>query len=65
MKNFFHAPALLTAIGLAFFLLIQWPYLSFLNRDLLEEPYLYWFVVWGILIVFLFLFAFFVERNDN
>jgi hypothetical protein len=64
MKKIFHAPALLTAIGLVFFLLIQWPYLSFLDRELLGEPYLYWFVVWGMLTAFLCLFAFFVERND-
>ncbi len=65
MKNLFRAPAILGVVGCIFFLLIQWPYLSFISHNLLEEPYMYWLTVWGILIVFLFLFAFFIERNDS
>ncbi len=65
MKLLFHAPAPLAVVGIAFFLLIQWPYLSFIDQDLLEEPYLYWFSIWGILTLFLFLFAICIERNDR
>ncbi len=64
MKNLFRTPALVSIIGFVFFLLIQWPFLSFIDKTLLEEPYVYWFVVWGILTAVLFLFAIFVERND-
>lgn len=64
MKNLFRTPALVSIIGFVFFLLIQWPFLSFIDKTLLEEPYVYWFVVWGVLTAVLFLFAIFVERND-
>lgn len=65
MKKIFRTPALVGIVGFVFFLLIQWPFLSFIDKTLLEEPYVYWFAVWGVLIASLSLFALFVEKNDQ
>lgn len=54
----------ISIVGVLFFVLIQWPYLSFIKNQLLEEPYIYWFIVWILLTIFLFLFGNYVENND-